>query len=154
MTKGGAWVTAPFKSYGKQPLYKLTLQKGKSNIKEILCTSDHKWYLSKKSRKFKDGEKRSNKYKISKKISTVELKEGDKLHSQFGKGRSSFKLSPFGIAHGISYGDGHTVKNEDCSNSMPLCGDSRELKKYFINEPTSIDNQACEGGNSLYRRNA
>ena len=137
MTLGGGWVEAPFKSYGTQKLFKLGLTNGKSNIKEILCTEDHGWYVSKKG-------------KSPKRTLLKELKVGDKLHSQFGKGRSGYKISSVGIAHGITYGDGHTVKGENNCNNITLCSDSRILGKYFPESYVSSDEELCEGGSDFY----
>ena len=137
MTLGGGWVKAPFKSYGVQKLYKLGLSKGKTNKKEILCTIDHAWYVHKK-------------HKSPVRTPLSQLKVGDKLHSQFGKGRNGYVLSSIGIAHGISYGDGHTVKGENNCNNITLCSDSRVLGKYFPDSYVSSDENLCAGGSDYY----
>lgn len=140
MTKGGSWVTAPFKSYGEQMLYELNLTKGKSDKKTILCTIDHNWFTSRKSGK-----------PIL--TPTSELKAGKKLHTQLGKGRSGFGISPFGIAHGIYFGDGrHGLigNSENNAGSIALCGDARALGKYFINPPVETKERICEGGMDRY----
>jgi len=137
MTKGGGWVKAPFFNYGPQKLHKLELSKGKSNKKTIYCTNDHDWFIFKKPNKI-----------IKKPLS--ELKIGDKLHLQFGKGRSSFSLSPFGVAHGITYGDGHSVKGENNCKNISLCAESRSLGKFFINTSISSNENLCEGGSDFY----
>lgn len=140
MTKGGSWVKAPFKSYGEQMLYELNLKKGKSDKKTILCTLDHNWFVEKKGKPLQL-------------VSTKDLKIGDKLHNQFSKGRSGFGISPFGIAHGIYFGDGrHGLigNSENNTGSIALCGDARVLGKYFINPPVETKERICEGGMDRY----
>lgn len=137
MTLGGGWLKAPFKSYGIQRLFKLGLRRGKNSRKEILCTIDHSWYVHRKGCP-------------PKRTSLQELKVGDKLHSQFGKSRASYVLSSVGIAHGISYGDGHKVQGENNSNSITLCSDKRVLGIYFPNSYISSDENLCTGGSDYY----
>lgn len=134
MTKGGGWVKAPFKSYGKQKLVKIILTKGKTSTKEIYCTLDHNW--------FKNIEPTL--------VSTGNLIKGDKLHNQYGKSWNSIIPSPIGIAHGICYGDGNTNNNINNSNSIDLCGNKRLLGKYFANCYISSDEVSCEGGSDHY----
>lgn len=137
MTTGGKWVMAPFYSYGKQKLIKLSLKKGKTAKKVLYATADHDWFVFYKGAK-------------PKKVKTKDLEIGKKLLHQYGKSWRSFRISPFGAAHGIAYGDGNTVKNPNSSNSINLCGNSRSLGKYFINTPVSSDESLCEGGSDYY----
>lgn len=138
LTGDGEWVLSPFKSYGEQKLVKLTLERGRSDKKEIYCTEDHKWFIH------------SHKTSTRKIVKTIDLKIGDKLSNQFGKSFRSIKPSPFGIAHGIVFGDGHTVKDENCCNNITLCGKKRILGDYFPKCFISSDDNLCDGGSDYY----
>lgn len=138
LTGDGEWILSPFKSYGEQELVKLTLERGKSDRKEIYCTEDHKWFIH------------SHKTSTRKVVKTIDLKVGNKLSNQFGKSYKSIKPSPFGIAHGIVFGDGHTVKGENFCNNLTLCGKKRVLGEYFRKCFVSSDDSLCEGGSDYY----
>lgn len=138
LTKGGSWVEAPFRSFGEQKLVELTLTRGKTDKKVIKCTEDHDW--------FKDNHRNPIK------LSTKDLKVGDKLHSQYSKGWKSIKPSFFGISHGIVYGDGSTSKNKNFYSNIALCAESRVLGKYFPDSYISTDEELCEGGSDYYGR--
>jgi len=140
LTKGGKWKEAPFHSFGEQKLYKIELERGKDNSKTIYATKDHRWFESLSKRySYKSREK-----------TTVELQEGDKLKLQFGKGRKSFGVSPFGVAHGIAYGDGSGSSTNNNATSITLCEDSRQFGDYFIDPPVSSDEDLCKGGSDYY----
>lgn len=138
LTGDGEWILSPFKSYGEQKLVKLTLERGRSDKKEIYCTEDHKWFIH------------SPKTSARKIVKTIDLKIGDKLSNQFGKSFRSIKPSPFGIAHGIVFGDGHTVKDENYCNNITLCGKKRILGDYFPKCFISSDDNLCDGGSDYY----
>lgn len=139
MTKGGKWVFAPFKNYGRQNTMRVTLTNGLRK-KVLYATQDHRWAIFKKSKKDS----------ISEVKTTLKLNTGDILYSTYGKGRSKLTLSPMGISHGICYGDGHTVKGANNANNITLCADSRSLGKYFAGCFVSSDESLCEGGSDFY----
>ena len=138
MTKGGGWVIAPFKSYGEQKLWDVTLSNGNQE-QTIKATKDHRWALYKKS-------KPETIHEIK---PTINLKEGDVLYATYGKNRN-WKLSAIGVAHGITYGDGHSVKGDDNCNNITLCSESRILSKFFPESYVSTDESNCEGGSDFY----
>lgn len=138
MTKGGVWVHAPFKCYGEQSVLEVKLSNGNQE-KSLRATKDHRWAIFKKSKP----------EMISEIKTTEQLKEGDILYSTYGKQRN-FKLSSVGIAHGITFGDGHTVQGRDNCNNITLCADSRVLGKYFPESYVSSDENLCEGGSDFY----
>ena len=138
MTKGGMWVTAPFKSYGNQRLHEVVLTDG-NRFKSIHATGDHRWAIFKKSNPDAIGDIKT----------TLELTVGDKLYSTYGRFRN-FSPSSVGIAHGIVYGDGHSVKGRDNANNIVLCSESRALGKYFPESYISSDETLCEGGSDHY----
>lgn len=138
MTKGGGWVEAPFKSYGEQRLSEVVLSNGYQE-KRVWATEGHRWAIYKQSKPDS----------ISKIKTTSELIEGDILYATYGKMRR-FKLSSVGVSHGITYGDGHTVKGSDNCNNITLCSESRPLGIYFPESYVSSDENLCEGGSDFY----
>ncbi|MFC6286755.1 DNA primase [Nocardioides sp. GCM10027113] len=91
----GRWVEAPFKSYGVQRLHRITVTRNRQT-KELFATDGHRWFV----RSGKDHRKRRE-------VLTTDLKAGDRLVSQFAANRIQRTTpSPFGIAHGFTYGDG------------------------------------------------
>ena len=144
MTKGGQWVYAPFKNYGGQQLWEVKLSNGFQE-KTLFATKDHRWATFKKSKPDTIAEIKT----------TEQLKESldnqkvVTLYSTYGKQRN-FKLSSIGIAHGITYGDGHTVKGDDNCNNITICGNSRPLGKYFPESYISSDENNCQGGSDFY----
>jgi hypothetical protein len=144
LTKGGGWVTAPFKNYGVQKLWELKLTNGNEE-KVIYATKDHRWCTFKKGKKNSPASIKTT-YQLRESI-TENKKE--KLYSTYGKFRD-FNLSSIGIAHGITYGDGHTIKDQNLANNITLCADSRVLGKYFVDNYISSDESNCEGGSDFY----
>lgn len=94
LTQKGAWVEAPFHSFGVQPLMRITLSRNRQR-KVIHATPEHRWFVRGK------GGGRPER-------TTETLRVGDPLAWSFPKNKARHlrALSPFGIAHGITYGDG------------------------------------------------
>ncbi len=91
----GTWIDAPFRSFGVQPLLKLTVTRNRQR-KELYATGEHRWFV----RSGTDQRKRRE-------VVTKELKPGQRLVSQFVRPHIQRTTpSPFGIAHGFTYGDG------------------------------------------------
>ena len=146
LTKGkkrseSKWVPAEIKSFGDQKLRKLTLQR-QGFKKSIFVTPGHRWFVSPKGRPY-------GKTGFSEVI-TDKLLPGDKLQYAFSQSMRELqltKLSWFGIAHGIAYGDGECVRGNRNANSITLCGKKDEqLKKYFFTEGFSFHENTCAGG--------
>jgi DNA primase len=89
------WVDAPFHSFGRQPLMRLTLTRN-GQTKELFSTADHTWLV------------RSGRHPQSvRPVLTRELRRGHRLASVFPANRvKGCEPSAFGIARGIAYGDG------------------------------------------------
>ena len=127
LSENGQWIVAPIKSFGNQTLWKLTLTR--SGVEKIIYTTeDHEWFT-------KD---RRNPYRKSNKwirVKTKDLRpEKHRLRYAFGQGIKNITPSTFGIAHGISFGDGSQVPGQKNSNHIILCGEENAcLKKYFNN---------------------
>ena len=91
----GNWIDAPFKSYGVQRLHKITVTRNRQ-VKELFATDGHRWFI-------RSGGGR----KSSKEVLTSALKEGDRLLPKYPRSRIQRTTpSPFGIAHGFTFGDG------------------------------------------------
>jgi DNA primase len=89
------WHDAPFYSFGVQPLMRIVLSRN-GQSKEIFATPEHRWFV-------RAGRKQS----WNREMTTRELKPNHRLAYVFP--RSHVKMttpSPFGIAHGITFGDG------------------------------------------------
>ena len=93
--KGADWVEAPFRSFGVQPLMQISLTRNGVR-KQIYATGEHRWFV------------RSGKtLKSSREVTTRDLRPGDRLVSKYpGTRVRNTTPSPFGIAHGLTFGDG------------------------------------------------
>ncbi len=121
----GDWIEAPFKSYGVQPLLKITLTRNRQ-VKELFATDEHRWFV--RSGKDQRG---------SREVLTKNLKAGDRLVPKFPRSRIQRTTpSPFGIAHGFTYGDG----TPSGTGSMALiCPPKDEaMLKWFPHSHTSV----------------
>ena len=94
LTEKGRWVDAPFRSFGVQRLWRIRV--GRNRVeKEIFATREHRWFV-----RTSNGCRRE--------VETHGLKPGDPLSWSFPTARSRLGVrpSPFGVAHGIVFGDG------------------------------------------------
>ncbi|HEY3144671.1 MAG TPA: DNA primase [Acidimicrobiales bacterium] len=94
LTERGKWVDAPFLSFGVQPLMRVILTRNRQR-KEIYATPEHRWLVRGKG---------THRYELT----TETLRPGQPLDWSFPSNRTRLlgDLSPFGIAHGIAFGDG------------------------------------------------
>ena len=125
LTRDGSWVKAPIRSFGKQKLYKLTLMR-QGVDKVIYTTENHRWYARDARARYKG--------KGFIEFKTSELrKDKHRLQSVFGRSfKNRIDPSPFGIAHGFTYGDGSTNKGDRNANEVHLIGDKdKALLPYF-----------------------
>jgi hypothetical protein len=124
LSGNGSWQKSKIKSFGIQDLKKITLSYA-NETKEIFATGNHRWFIYASPRTSR-----------RKEVITNELKNGDRLIPLIGGKRSGVRLSSYGIAHGIVFGDGTRPKTGQPSRLM-LCGDkNRELVKWFGLSPT------------------
>jgi DNA primase len=95
LARSGNWVDAPFFSFGVQPLLRLTISRNGVR-KDIYATPEHRWFV------------RSGKTQSSEReVLTKDLKPRHRLVSKFPRARIKRTTpSPFGIAHGLTFGDG------------------------------------------------
>ena len=93
--KHGDWIDAPFRSFGVQPLMRLTLTRNGIR-KNIYVTAEHRWFV-------RSGRTLAS----SREVVTSDLRPGHRLVSKFPRTRvKQTTPSPFGIAHGVTFGDG------------------------------------------------
>jgi len=91
----GKWVRAEVRSFGVQPLMRLTLIRNGVR-KTVHATPDHRWFVE---------PERDSRRQIEK--TTSSLRPRHRLHSVFPRRIASYvRASPFGIAHGLADGDG------------------------------------------------
>ena len=131
LSRGGKWINAPIREFGEQKLMKITLtRQGKKKI--IYATPKHRWFAKSRGNIYRK--------KGFQEFYTKDLKKYYRLQYVFGQGIKNIKLSPFGIAHGICFGDG-------CNDHIFLCGEKdKDLLKYFPLNHKIEDNNKCEGG--------
>lgn len=131
ITKHGAWVEAPFKSYGTQPVYRITLKNRRGIVKVIRATGDHRWFVCRQPWGY-----RKTKVNFGNRVEkvTLELQPDDILvqtPARFDKGIPSV----VGIQHGLVWGDG-TVGGERRTAELPLFGNKdAALLKFFVGHP-------------------
>jgi DNA primase len=96
--KHGDWIDAPFRSFGVQPLMRVKVTRSGIS-KHIYATAEHRWFV------------RSGKTQNSdREVITSDLRPGHRLVSKFPRTRVKRTTpSPFGIAHGITFGDGTRI---------------------------------------------
>ena len=91
----GDWIDAPFRSFGVQPLMRISLTRNGVR-KQIYATGEHRWFI------------RSGKtLASSREVTTRDLRPGHRLVPKYPRTRvKNTTPSPFGIAHGLTFGDG------------------------------------------------
>lgn len=123
----GSWVPAEFKSFGAQPLVKLTLSRGGTSRKEVFVTSDHRWL------RFTNPSTNSGREDAL----TRDLKPGDLLVSNFGK--HPHNISPIGVMAGYVFGDGHrkNAQRPEKGSAVHVHRQDFGLLPYFEGHPFS-----------------
>ncbi|WP_239076616.1 DNA primase [Actinocatenispora rupis] len=118
------WVKAPFKSYGTQRLWRVRVGRN-GQTKDLYATDEHRWFV-------RSGADRRSRREVL----TADLRPDHRLAYVYPPNHSrQSTLSPFGIAHGITFGDG----TENSSGAVALLvGDKdAQLRKWFPNSFTS-----------------
>lgn len=125
LTRRGKWVDAPVRSFGEQELYRVTLRR-QGVEKVVHATADHRWFAADRRKPHRDA--------TYTEFKTTELRpEVHRLQYVFGQGIcGTVAASPFGIAHGFTFGDGRSVPGERNANVVTLIGDKdAALRPYF-----------------------
>lgn len=124
LNKNHGWESATVKSFGKDILYKLTLERY-GNEKEIYTTGNHIWFV------------KGDKGRVE--INTENLEPGMKIPFNTSKVWSQVNPSPFGVAHGFFTGDGYKSYERPRAN---FCGDKIALLPYFT--PSNVTGTESE----------
>jgi len=114
------WMPAPFCSFGLQPLMKISL--GRNGQRKVIhATPEHRWFVTSGPDRRGDRE-----------VLTQGLRPGHRLRAVFPRRQiSRTPPSPFGIAHGFTFGDGARLNRGSVANFDPV--KDVELLKYFPN---------------------
>lgn len=111
-----SWRDATVQEFGEQDVVTLHLRRG-TTTKTFKVTKNHIWFAkTEKNRK-------SDKYD---EYTTMQLEHGMRLRPSTLSAHGVYHPSPFGVAHGIFWGDG--TKADHLIN---LCGEKMELATYF-----------------------
>jgi len=131
LTGKGAWVAAPVRSFGRQRLYRLVLSR-QGVEKVIHCTGDHRWLTL--------DQRKPHRGKGYREFKTTELRPGKhRLQQVYGRSyKNKVTGSPFGVAHGFTFGDGSTSKGQRHATSVNLVGEKdSHLQPYFALCPST-----------------
>ncbi|MCA2185436.1 DNA primase [Nonomuraea cavernae] len=132
----GTWVDAPFKSFGVQRLMRLTISRN-GQTKDVFATPEHRWFIRAGRRQDKRAE-----------VTTEDLKPGQRLVTVFpGTRIKRTTPSPFGIAHGIIYGDG-TRAGTGSRATLDSVKDA-QLLKWFPQSYVTETRAAASGNRQL-----
>ncbi|NYH54227.1 DNA primase [Nocardiopsis arvandica] len=124
LTRSARWVEAPFRSFGVQRLMRVTLDRN-GRRKEIYATPEHRWFV-------RAGKDRSG----LREVTTQHLKPDHRLGYVFPARKDPQTTpSPFGIAHGITFGGGSRLGRGSLARLDPEKVSA--LLKWFPNSETS-----------------
>lgn len=123
----GEWTTGNVKSYGQQSLFEVVVKLNSNTIKKVEATANHRWLVEPGQIK-----------------PTSELKHGDRIKFVSAPKPSIDDDYILGIRHGIVYGDGTATKAKSRVKGyhLRLCGDSKELLRFFSDYPVSYPQSA------------
>jgi hypothetical protein len=130
ITSRGKWVEAPFRSFGEQEVFAVTIE-NRDQSKVIHATGDHGWYVT----KYRSAGYRKTKVNFGDReiVETKDLTEGRILVQT--KPQCNHTPSVVGIQHGLVWGDG-TIGGERTCAALSLFGEKdAELLKYFAEHP-------------------
>jgi DNA primase len=96
LSRSGAWIAAPFRSFGKQRLWEIKLSRNGIR-KSLHATDGHRWFVRGRSSE----------------TTTSQLRPGQRLDAAFPAGRTDWAIDPEGVRHGIVFGDGTLMKAAD-----------------------------------------
>lgn len=123
LNKNGDWTPATFKSYGIQPVTKVTLKLNSNTVKEVFATANHRWVLS-------DGTV----------VPTSALEKGNRIDFVTAPKAEEDADYVLGVRHGLVYGDGAMTKTHKRVKGyhLRLCGTAKQdFLKYFTEYPVS-----------------
>lgn len=115
--KLGAWVDAEIRSFGTQPLSRITLTRNKEK-KVLLATAEHRWHTERR---------RGAKRVLTETLKTTgSLSVGDALPTLYrnrvllaSESKKGVSLSAVGVMHGMVFGDGHKLGGQSVEDLSP-----------------------------------
>ena len=121
LNKNGIFEKGVVHNYGKQKIYKLTVQRARKQ-KEIYTTKEHQWFYTNYANPKKA------KYKL---CSTNELQKG--MHLLYAQQpKKEFEIINEYVARGFIFGDGWVVKKEPSTGShIQFVNDKIDMLPYF-----------------------
>ena len=125
--RSGDWLDAPFKSYGQQRLYAITISRnGQSKV--VRATSGHRWFV-------RAGENRTG----LREVLTTDLRPDHRLATVSPRTRVARTTpSAFGIAAGITFGAG-TLEANSCHALLRGEKDAQLLKWFPQSRTRAVD---------------
>jgi ribonucleoside-diphosphate reductase alpha chain len=118
LTRNGKWVEAPVKSYGEQPLRKVTLSRnGQERV--IYATPNHRWYV---------GTKTTSGYEV---VETDDLESYHRLERVHSRRHTSTSPSAVGVARGFAFGDGNTRADNNAAVVNLVGEKDSSLNEYY-----------------------
>jgi hypothetical protein len=131
LTSSG-WVIAPVKSFGEQRLWDVVVRRNGIR-KTIRATEGHRWFVRGMVNK---------KYYYLSERTTATLIPGHRLKSVRPHRSGTLAPSPWGVAHGITFGDGS--RDYAGRSSVALWGEKdAALLKFFPLSPTLVAHSAA-----------
>lgn len=121
--RDGRWVEAPIRSYGEQPVLSVVLSRNRQT-KVVRATPEHEWFASTDARSAARGDAHQ--------VTTSDLRPGMALASLMpGSANLANSVpSPFGIAAGVVFGDGHVQPSRGAQVDLWGAKDAH-LLRYF-----------------------
>lgn len=122
LNKDGSWTSAFVRSYGVQPVLNVKLKLNSNTERTVKATANHRWLRG-------DGVV----------TSTSGLVIGDNIPFASAPKPEVDADYLLGVKHGLVYGDGTAVRSHGRVKGyhIRLCGQSRELIRYFSEYPTA-----------------
>jgi DNA primase len=121
--RGAHWVEAPFKSYGFQRLWRISLTRDRQE-KVIYATAEHRWFVRSGVRK-----------RDTKEVVTRDLQPHHRLAYVYPRNHvRRTTISSFGVAHGITYGDGSL--NRSGATAQLVGEKDAQLTRFFKDRPS------------------
>ena len=111
LDRHGNWIEGVVRSYGVQPLMKITLSRAKKK-KCLYATANHRWFANGKEKE------------------TQALGKGDRLDYSAPKKVHCDLVNEY-VARGFVFGDGHVLKKGAKKAFAQFCGEKIEMLKYF-----------------------
>jgi DNA primase len=133
---GGHWAEAPVRAFGEQRLVRVTLTR-KGQRKVVRATPEHVWFASRDAR--------NNQRLYLNDVRTDALEPGMVLASLAPRRLTdATRPSPFGVAAGFVYGDGHRTPNRGCIVDV-WNGKDEALLPYFARCPWTPTKEHASG---------